>query len=1171
MKLKRIKLAGFKSFADNTAITFRGNCIAIVGPNGCGKSNIIDAIRWVMGESSAKQLRGELLEDVIFNGTANRKPVGQATIELHFDNSINPIVGEYAKYNEILIRRELNRDGSSLYYFNGTRCRRKDIIDIFLGTGLSPRSYSIIEQGMISQLIEAKPDDLRSYIEEAAGISKYKERRKETEHRMQATKENIVRLNDIQNELEKQLQHLRHQANAANRYKDYKEKQRLLKAQLQILYWQALEQQQLILKDEISKSENALEAKKAENSKLQSLIEQQRQQTFAARDELSNVQKHYYDLAGQISRLEEQINSRKERLAQLKQDLSKIINNHQQVLLHTETDKAKLTELTKKLQLLVTNQETAKIDLKNAHTEFATAEQKVVEWQTKLNEHNQILEQNLKQLAVSNTTLLHLTENQNQLHEKLAKLLAEQEELEDFNAISEELGELENSCNDIAHLRDQLKEKLAAKRAQIVTDRSAILQLQNNLDTKRSQLRQLQGKYASLESLQNEALHKGEQDLQAWLKNHNLAEKPKLLQEINVESGFEKAVETVLQPYLNAIYFDTTDPTELTKILPTLAHGNLMVYFDDQETDPSNVKTLASKIKSKIKIPNIFNHIHIANTLEEAMQIRQSLQAHESVITKDGIWISKDFIFFDSGKDAKSGILQRKNVLNDLAEQIQKLENDVQQENNKLLEARENLHELETECTQIEKELDEENVRHSALHSELQAKKSNLSHLQKRADILANEIEDIKKRLDATNQQLTTTRESLQQLEEQKITNSSEHQRLLAVGQELQKQFQIIKETSQKLQRTFDENEAQRRIISNEIEILHKNLARFETQLSEFTTLQKEIAENINLAERPIPALNLELENSLNNKIQLNQQLENATKAVNTIENDLDTNQKQQQVLINEEAAIRSELEQNKLKALELETKKQNHVERVTETGFAFDEVANTLPDDLTSEILEEKIVRLDKKIEQLGLINLAAVDEFQQKQEQKTYLDAQHKDLQEALNTLDEAIRKIDRETKEQFKETFAKIDTEFQRLFPIIFNGGKASLLMTGDDLLSTGVNIMAQPPGKRNATIHLLSGGEKALTAVALIFAIFQLNPSPFCILDEVDAPLDDNNVIRFTNLVKEMSQNVQFIFVSHNKITMEMADQLTGITMSEPGVSKVIAVDMVEALKMVENNN
>lgn len=1168
MRLKCIKLAGFKSFVDPTTIPLPGNLIGVVGPNGCGKSNVIDAVRWVMGESSARHLRGESITDVIFNGSTARKPVGQASVELIFDNSAGTLGGEYASYAEISIRRQVTRDAQSSYFLNGTRCRRKDITDIFLGTGLGPRSYSIIEQGTISRLIEAKPEELRVYLEEAAGISKYKERRRETELRIQHTKDNLTRLHDIREELDKQLNHLQRQAAAAERYKVLKQEERLLKVQLHAIRWQQLNQQGQDYDHIIKELEVQLEAQIAGQRALEAEVETLRATQLEASDRFNEIQSRFYKLGAEISRLEQTLQYNRERKQQLQNDLVQAERMWQETQQHLEEDKHKVEELTAEQLLIEPEVELAKASADETGDALAEAEQTVRDWQGAWDEFNQQAANAAQRAQVEQTRIQHLEQHMQNVQQRLARLT---QELASLNSAeqNDDILAAQEQAEELMLQQEAVEERIIQLLQQINNQHELNQQLANQLDAARSQLQSLRGRHASLEALQQAALGQRKGGLLYWLQQYQLDQHPRLAQELRVEQGWEKAVETVLGEYLEAVC--APGIAGITAALATLEQGTFIALDTEaqvQMATAAKAATLLDKVQSRLPLAVIISGVYIAETLSEAVVLAKTLAVHESVITKEGIWLGNGWIRVARDSDEHTGVLQRERELEELKITIETAEQRIQELQDAVTEGRQTLQAHEAQRDAEQRQLSDLKAAHANLTAQLQVKQGRLEQLRQRTNQIEQESEECRQLLNHDQQELLAARTAWNDAMQLMEQHADKRNQLLQARETYTSQLQHIRQQAQTQRDKAHHLTLHLQTITTQLQSIQQNRIRLEKQIENLQERRKSINQAITEAELPASDLQLELEQVLNERAKVENELISARQQLESYEFELRQAEQRRHGIEQMVLQIRSRLEHQRLEHQTLQVRRDTLLEQINEAQFEVEALVKELPPEAAEPEWQDQLERTSTKIERLGAVNLAAIEEYQVQAERKNYLDSQNEDLVQALETLEEAIRKIDRETRTKFKETFELVNNGFQTLFPRVFGGGRAYLELTGDDLLNTGITVMAQPPGKRNSTIHLLSGGEKAMTAAALVFAIFQLNPAPFCMLDEVDAPLDDANVGRFCSLVKEMSEKVQFIFITHNKVTMELAEYLSGVTMNEPGVSRLVAVDVEAALALAE---
>lgn len=1158
MRLKCIKLAGFKSFVDPTTVYFPTNMGAVVGPNGCGKSNIIDAVRWVMGESSAKNLRGESMTDVIFNGSNTRKPVGQASIELVFDNSDGTLRGEYAGYNEISIRRRVTREAQNQYFLNGTKCRRRDITDIFMGTGLGPRSYSIIEQGMISKLIEAKPDELRLFIEEAAGISKYKERRRETENRIRRTHENLSRLTDLREELERQLSHLHRQAQAAEKYKEYKTEERQLKAQLQALRWQGLNAQTGEREHRVRDLEVALEALIAEQRNADSEIEKHRDQHSDLNERFNQVQARFYSLGADISRIEQVLQFNRDRQRQLHDDIEQTENAWQEAQSHLTQDQALLADLQNELSELEPELELAGAADEDTAMQLQAAEESMQSWQKAWEQFNQQAAVPRQQAEVEQSRIRHMEQSIERLGERIQRL---EEERGSLNAgpLDDELAELGEQLAELEMRGEGDQLALAEVGETLQHERDNLNALQQEQDIRRGEMQRGSGRLASLEALQQAALDQGT-EVGDWLVAQGLAGGRQLAEQIQVASGWELAVETVLADDLQAVCLD--DVANLTEALADFEQGNLRL-LDARNAGRSSPGSLLDKVESAIDLSPWLGSIRPVEHLIDALAQRDQLAAHESLITPQGHWLGPNWLRYRRGEASESGVLARQQEMEQLQALLAEQELALESSQQRLGDLRERIRGLELKREGLQQAISGLSRQQGDLKAQWSAKQVRLEQITARRQRIGDDLQDIKQQRSDELEQIGEARLTLQAALDSMEQDTGQREELLRQRDQAREALDQARQQGRQQKDRSHQMALRVQSLKAQQNSTAQGLERQQMQAERLGERREQLRMTLEESQAPEDDQRIELETLLEQRVDVEHQLTAARHELETVDQQMRAQETRRVQAEQQAQVLREQLDEQRLNARDLQTRRQGLQEQLLESGYDLNGVIETLPEGATEADWEQQLAQLDARIQRLGAINLAAIEEYEQQSERKRYLDAQNADLEEALNTLEQVIRKIDRETRARFKETFDKVNHGLQALFPKVFGGGNAYLELTGDDLLDTGVTIMARPPGKKNSTIHLLSGGEKALTAIALVFSIFQLNPAPFCMLDEVDAPLDDANVGRYARMVKEMSSRVQFIYITHNKIAMEMADQLMGVTMHEPGCSRLVTVDVEEA--------
>lgn len=1164
MRLTKIKLAGFKSFVDPASFHLPSNLVGIIGPNGCGKSNIIDAVRWVMGESSARHLRGESMADVIFNGSATRKPVGQASVELIFDNSHGRLGGPWAHYTELSIKRLVTRDGQSHYFLNGNRCRRRDITDIFLGTGLGPRSYAIIEQGTISRIIEAKPEELRTFFEEAAGISRYKERRRETETRIRHTRENLDRLTDLREELNHQLQHLQRQARIAEQYRHYKAEERRLKGELLALRWRTLSAEITAQETTVRDQENALEAILAEQRKMESRWERGRIQQANLTEEFTQSQQQYYAIGSEITRLEQYLGHQRELRQRQEKELQQTQQALDHVLAQIHLDKERITELECALREAEPAFEEVQAVEAEVVAQLEVMETAMQEWQAAWEGFNQRTGE-AQRLAEVEGARIEQLERQLLNHERrLERLRLEREELAATDLL-EELAALQQA-------EQTAEAELTAAQTQLVQIGSHFDQRQEKQRQLTAEINQLQeciqadhGRLSSLETLQEAALGRRGNAASQWLKELALEQAPRLAECLNVEPGWEQAAETVLGTHLEAVC--VPDLEALATAVIDLERGGLRFFETKVDgSAPVVAQGLAGKIQALWPVNNLLAGVRVIDNVKQALNQRSALREGESFITPDGIWLGQNWMQVRRGDDEKTGMLIREREIQALRVNRERNAEALRQLNETLEVIYGELQDLECSRVEWQDRVNCGHREHAHLQGQVNALSVRVEQNLARCEALTEEQEELVYQAEQDGEALQLSRmrveEALQSLEDlvaERQTLVEQRDTLRNAVQERRKQAQDARQTVQ--QQALAGEALRTGLLST-----RQALQRLERQRDQLQARHGQLSGDVGPDEESQAAAQEQLEQLLDARIAAEKALDNVRQRVAAQDNEL---RGLEQARISREhraQEVRQHLEEQRMALGEANVRRQILLDQLQELGILLDTVLASIPHDAEEALWQEQLTKLAGRIQRLGAVNLAAIEECVQLTERKQYLDAQNEDLVEALATLENAIRKIDRETRTRFRETFERVNNDLQKLFPRLFGGGQAYLELTGNDVLDAGVTIMARPPGKRIGNIHLLSGGEKALTAVALVFAIFQLNPAPFCMLDEVDAPLDEANVGRFGELVQEMSEHVQFIFITHNKGTMEIARHLSGVTMHEPGVSRLVAVDVDEAVRL-----
>ncbi len=1165
LRLSQIKLAGFKSFVDPTHISLPGQIVGVVGPNGCGKSNVIDALRWVLGESKASALRGETMQDVIFNGSSKRKPVSRASVELIFDNSLGKANGQWSSYAEISIKRVLQRDGDSSYHINNQHVRRKDITDIFLGTGLGARAYAIIEQGMISRIIEAKPEELRIFLEEAAGVSKYRDRRRETELRIGDTRDNLLRVSDILQELEKQLVHLGAQAEVAKQY-------RALETQrdtTQHLFWlvkkQEAEAQRVKFAHATERTRTELEAETARLRDIESQLETARSGHYQLSDALHAKQGELYTANAEIARLEQHIKHVADQRQRMTQQLA---NTEKQI----EQQKHQRQGVHSLLEHWQRQQEGAGAKVAEAEllaeSEGQNLPQAEQAARTAQDRHNELQREQLQQqqqLQLADTQRANLQRNIQQMESRRSRLLLEKDNLPGTDG-----GALQQAQQQVTELemeRAEQVEKLAHLQEQLPV---ADTQRRNQRDSLQQQERMLAQTEARLNALQQLQRHiDSDKNLNAWLLQHQLDKLPRLWQSIRIESGWEDALEAVLRERLNALALPSLDAATAWSDAPPAK----LAMFAPSGNGQSNVESVQLKsLLSYVQCQDAqvlpvmrdwLMHVYAVADVAQGYAQRALLPAGGWFVTPQGHLIGVHSVLFHAPDSQLHGVLARQR-------EIEKLELELAEQNRNAGFSRQQVEQAEQHYQSIEMQIAPLRTAGNELQQRLHGMQMNILKLNQAHERSVERAAQIEREMQEAAELLAVEQNQQRGIDEQMATQREQIAAFYAQVDEAQRHanaqdiaLREQRSRAQHAQHALQEAHFFAKTCTEKISDLQHNVQQITDALAQFEQNLTQLRADLSVSEDDTAQQQLQA------ALLVRQACEQALgEARNILENATVNLQKFEQ----ERLACEHKLNPLREKLGELTLKEQEsrlHFEQWSEQLQGVDEqvllplleTGNNKPNALQSELN-----RLNADIEELGAVNLAALEELQTATERQAYLDAQAADLNEAMATLEEAIRRIDKESRELLMDTYNQVNLHLSEMFPVLFAGGEARLVLTGEEILDSGVQVMAQPPGKKNSSIHLLSGGEKALTAIALIFSLFQLNPAPFCLLDEVDAPLDDTNTERLCALIKKMSQHTQFVFISHNKITMELAQQLVGVTMQEKGVSKVVAVDIEEALRM-----
>ncbi len=1170
MRLNSIKLSGFKSFAEPTNFLLPGQLVGVVGPNGCGKSNIMDAVRWVLGESRASELRGESMQDVIFNGTTTRKASSRSSVELLFDNADHRAGGQWGQFTEIAVKRVLTRDGTSSYYINNQPVRRRDVQDVFLGTGLGPRAYAIIGQGTISRIIESRPEELRLFLEEAAGVSKYKERRRETENRLTDTRENLTRVDDILRELNANLEKLEKQAEVAQKYKSLQEGISLKQQQLWFL--KRLDAQAELDKVEIDKQAavNALESRIADLRKVESELETIRQAHYAAGDGVNQAQGLLYEASAEVGKLEAEIRFVVEGRQRIEQRLHQI--KEQTLLWATRKDESaseietlaeQAAEDDEKSTLLAAQFEEQSNRLPEVEEALRAAQGKANEQRNAVGHVQQLIQV--------------LAADQRNIEEQSRGLTLRRERLSaDKNALASP--DEQRLANLTAQLATATESKDVSE-ARLHELQASLPQLDEERRSRQTALNQESGKNADL-SARVEAL-KALQDkvktdgrLLPWLQKHGLDSLAALWTKLHIEQGWEQALEAALRERMLSLEVSRLETVRA--FAQDAPPAKLVFYSAPQASGPEKAAALPKLVDLlrvndaglKALLSNWLHGCYTANSVEDALAAREKLQPGEVIYVKTGHCVSLYSVSFYAQDSEQAGLLARAQEIENIDKQLRAQAFILEESRNGLLKAESAHNDASQRLVTVRREAQESTQRAHELQVETLRLNQLAEQTRARAQQITGDLGEVDDQLQDLQERKAAAEAKFEELDMQLAETQERHAQLDERVIESERKLLDAREQSRALERKMSESQFALRTL----EARKAELARaIETATQQAASLHDE---NSRAGEELQRLSDVAAQAGLQSALSVKMQRESALSAKRSEYDDLTSKLRasDERRLQLERALdpLRQRITDSQLKEQAARIGLEQYTQHLLDAKADLEAVGKSIEEgNVKLSGLQSSIDQFQRDVNALGAVNLAALEELTASRERKTFLDAQVADLTEAMTTLQDAIIKIDGETRELLQGTFNTVNEHFGKMFPELFGGGNAKLMMTGGEILDSGVQVMAQPPGKKNQTIHLLSGGEKALTAIALVFAIFMLNPAPFCLLDEVDAPLDDANTERYAKLVTSMSKKgTQFLFISHNKIAMEMAEQLIGVTMQEQGVSRIVAVDMEAATKMVE---
>ncbi len=1160
MKLEKIKLAGFKSFPDQVTIDILSNVTAIVGPNGCGKSNIVDAVSWALGHD-AREVRAAYADDVIFSGTGARKAMGLSSVELLFDNTDNTAGGQYASYNQISIRRRVDRNRESKYFINNTRCRRRDIHDIFANTGLGTHGYAIIEQGMISRIIEAKPDEMRLYIEEVAGISKYRDRKRDAETRMRHTRENLARVRDICEEIDKQLRKLKRQAGDAERFKKLKDAQHKLSIRVLVLEYRQYDEQRLNHEKQLSELRLKLESNQTEITTSETRTQELRLAQDEWNEKLNQTRERFYALNTEIAGIEQDIANRRKNAEQLSQEQEAIEQAIQKCETRDQEQERRRAQLRQKLQTVEQSIVQANDKMATYQRQLNEAEQKQSQLRFEWDSHHSSGKEVLDNVEVYRVKIDYCVKGLDNIQSRISEITERRAAIKPDTAKAQ----LKQEQHELQTLEQTLS--LHEQGIRDHTDEAVKLQSQIDGTLKDTHeagiyVQNLRGRLASLKALQEEEAEQAPEGFTDWLQKNSLSDVKKVVDYLEVEAGWEKAVEQVLGYKLSGMEVDALD--NYIKTSSEIKSGRLTMI--EPAMPPADIPqdSLATKIKNSTAIQALLAHIYIADNSELAMQRRARLASHESLITAGGLWLGKHWMQLHRNY-----------------------------EHNGMLSRRREIEQLQSEITTADKKVNDLQAQTSSLRNRLQVCEEGREQTRLKLQTCMNDISDIKLQMQQTEIKIKQENDLMQNLDSELNRLSERETDMRKQSEALQKDYEqatalasghdssgsvleqqrveseeAVAATRNRIseqQRQLHEIEIEQHSLITELKGLDEALEQNRQQRTDLIHQREAMKAATQNSREPIAQRQAEIQGLINRREELEATISECNTTLKDSQSQIHELEAQHKSLHEARENMQAQHEQRHGSHQAAVARCNDLRQKLSDVDSAPEQLVNSeATEDITQ--VRTDLEKVEQKISRMGSINLIAIEEFEELNERKSYLDNQNQDLVSALESIRQAISKIDRESKEKFKNTFEQINDKLGAIFKRLFNGGYARLELVEQNWLESGVSIMVYPPGKKLSSIRLLSGGEKALSALAVVFAIFELRPAPFCILDEVDAPLDENNILNFCKLIDDMSEKVQFMVITHSRLTMESVSALIGVTMAEPGISRLVSVNVEEAVKM-----
>jgi chromosome segregation protein len=1169
MKIKRLEIVGFKSFVDKVFLDFQQGITGVVGPNGCGKSNIVDAIRWVMGEQNVRHLRGRAMEDIIFGGCETRKPHGMAKVSITFDNSARICPPIYKEFNEIMVTRSLYRNGDSEYRINKTPCRLLDITELFMDTGVGARAYSIIEQGKVGSLVGAKPEERRVLIEEVAGVTKYKSRKKSALRKMDSTKQNLLRLNDLIAEVRRQMGSLKRQAQRAEKFRDLRAEVKNIELGLSGSRFQTMQAEAGLVAAKEFEQAAALLRLDNRLAEAELLVEERQLQQTRLEGEHRDAQGGVFQLGSEVQRVENamQLNARqREHLSAQGQQLD--------AELDSAATQVKLLE--EEFLELRDRDSSSALELEQLQPQVAAGEGLLQKKQLQQQQQRARVDEcrvALMALAAQRSRLLSRREEVErrlvQEGERRRLLEAEKNEIRGQQGLLGERAEkLQLQQEQLQQELEQLRERRAGYDEQQLCLQRDQKERQGELTAVRQRLERQRSRYESLCELQDglEGYADGTRLLLEAVAGRQI-----FADLLRVPQEYESAVEAALGERLQAVPAEACKVADIVALLmQKTARGHLLLSGNQPCPLSSAIgQPLLDLVHVKTGSEGLAEQLLAGVYLVADCSSCLDVELGAGVVLVDSRGNCLDWRGLFSGgavSEGGAGLLRRQRQLEELELELADLEQQWRQSENRVDVVREQLLTVEEASRVAAGEGHRLELQLLDVSKDRQGLDAEQGQLDKRLGLLAFDLEQIGENVGALTQEQERSEGELSEASAGELQLEEQSVRLRAEVDDLYADLELFREelTRKRLRlATLEQQQKAQQETLQRIETQRETLEQRREQLQQRSLIGCDELTRLAADDK---RLKVELELLLERREAQQQVVDKLLASDDEQRLLLDEFREQSRRLRQDAEELRKQVAALQLRQRELQIDAENVRQGILER-YAIDLHEHPVPEATAAETerQQQALKRLQQQVAAVGDVNLMAIDEYKEQEQRYDFLTQQRDDLTQAMDDLQRAIVQINRTTRSRFKETFEQVNEMFQQVFPRLFRGGQAELRLTDEeDLLETGIEIIVQPPGKRLQNVGLLSGGEKALTAVALIFSLFLIKPTPFCILDEIDAPLDDANIDRFAEMVKEMTDQSQFIIITHSRRTMSVVDTMYGVTMQEPGVSKLVSVRMNEAV-------